>query len=79
MCRYGLISSWLVRHACSIEMEEVVVITGGLYTETKVTVYNTEGWVEDWPELQTGGWEHACGHFINTDNQVVRQQHVTFH
>ena len=60
-------------------MEEVVVITGGLYTETKVTVYNTEGWVKDWPELQTGGWEHACGHFINTDNQVVRQQHVTFH
>ena len=43
-------------------MEEMVILTGGtdtknkdMDTEKKVTVYNTEGWVEDWPELQKGG------------------------
>ena len=26
----------------------------------------------DWPELKTGRYEHGCGHFVNTDNKVVR-------
>ena len=52
-------------------MEDTVILTGC----SKVTVYNSEGWVEDWPELQTGRHDHACGHFVNKDNQVVRQQH----
>ena len=54
-------------------MEETVIITGGDFKKNQVTVYNTEGWVEDWPELNTGRWDHGCGHFVNTDNQVVRQ------
>ena len=62
------------RHACSIDVKETekVILTGGRYTKTKVTVYNTEGFVEDWPELKTGRFNHGCGHFINTDNKVVR-------
>ena len=57
-------------------MEEMVILTGGaLNTKNKVTVYNSEGWVEDWAQLQTGRYLHACGHFVNTDNQVVRRQH----
>ena len=56
-------------------MEDTVIITGGQYTESKVTVYNTEGWVADWPGLNMGRYDHGCGHFVNTDNQVVRQQH----
>ena len=38
-----------------------------------MTVYNSEGWVEDLPSLNPGRNSHGCGHFINTDNQVVRQ------
>ena len=62
------------RHACSIDVKETekVILTGGRYTKTKVTVYNTEGFVEDWPELKTGRYTHGCGHFVNTDNKVVR-------
>ena len=56
-------------------MEDTVIITGGQYTESKVTVYNNVGWVADWPELNQGRYDHGCGHFVNTDNQVVRQQH----
>ena len=63
----------MIRHACSIQMEDTVIITGGDFKKNQVTVYNTEGWVEDWPELNTGRWDHGCGHFVNTDNQVVRQ------
>ena len=37
-----------------------------------MTVYNNEGFVEDWPELNTGRYDHGCGHFVNTDNKVVR-------
>ena len=62
------------RHACSIDVKETekVILTGGKYTKTKVTVYNNEGWVADWPELKTGRYTHGCGHFVNTDNKVVR-------
>ena len=28
--------------------------------------------MEDWPELNTGRYDHGCGHFVNTDNKVVR-------
>ena len=63
------------RWACSIQLEEVVIITGGKFTANKVTVYNTEGWVEDLPSLKQGRYSHGCGHFVNTDNQMVRQLH----
>ena len=53
-------------------MEEMVILTGGSDTKTQVTVYSSEGWVVDWAQLQTGRSSHACGHFVNTDNQVVR-------
>ena len=58
-------------YACSIELKEMVILTGGT-KENKVTVYNNKGFVEDWPELKTGRFNHGCGHFINTDNKVVR-------
>ena len=50
----------------------MVILTGGKNSKTKVTVYNNEGFVADWPELKTGRYEHGCGHFVNTDNKVVR-------
>ena len=72
----------IIRDACSIQMEDTVVLTGGYrfkskVTRTQVTVYNSAGWMEDWPELNTGRRDHACGHFVNTDNRVVRRQHYT--
>ena len=60
------------RYACSIELKEMVILTGGKNSKTKVTVYNNKGFVADWPELKTGRYEHGCGHFVNTDNKVVR-------
>ena len=50
----------------------MVILTGGKNSKTKVTVYNNEGFVADWPELKTGRYEHGCGQFVNTDNKEVR-------
>ena len=50
----------------------MVILTGGANTMSKVTVYNNEGFVADWPELNIWRYGHGCGHFVNTDNKVVR-------
>ena len=61
-----------IRYACSIELKEMVILTGGQYTMSKVTVYNNEGFVDDWPELNTGRNNHGCGHYVNTASKMVR-------
>ena len=70
--------------ACSIQMENIVVITGIAIEEDpeeslhdKVMVYNNDGFVEEWPKLKRGRFDHACGHFVNSDNKVVR--HIIYH
>ena len=56
-----------------------MVLTGGLDKPngdtplTRVTVYNDNGFLADWPQLKTSRHSHGCGHFINADNEVVRQ------
>ena len=37
-----------------------------------MSVYNAQGWLEDYAGLNTGRKEHGCGHYINGDNNVVR-------
>ena len=61
------------RWACTIELAEVVIVTGGSESPSLVTVYSAQGWVEDWPSLTHGRADHACGHFVNTDSQLVRR------
>ena len=60
------------RRACAIELADQVVITGGNFpSASQATVYGDGGWVADLPTLNTGRYDHACGHFVNTDNQEV--------
>ena len=69
-----------IRHACSIELKDIVILTGGSsYGEiesykvwSRVTVYNNKGFVADWPELNYARQDHGCGHYVNTDTKVVR-------
>ena len=61
------------RHACSIELATQVILTGGRHYPRGVAVYTSIGFVEDLPELGAGRRDHACGHFVNTENtEVVR-------
>ena len=69
----------LSRESCSIDMGDQVIITGGLWmAATRVTVYNSLGFVADWPSLKIGRVQHGCGHFVNTDNNVVGAWHLLF-
>ena len=46
-----VISCFYFRYACSIELHEMFLLTGGFYTLTTVSRYSTSGWMEDLPEL----------------------------
>ena len=59
--------------ACSIEDPdtETVVITGGKYTLTTVSVYGRQGWVEDLSSLNTGRQYHACTSYKTSGTRVT--------
>ena len=72
MCDIILIDvyfSW----ACSIEDPdtETVVITGGVYTLTTVSVYGLQGWMEDLPHLINGRLGHACTSYKTAGTRVT--------
>ena len=48
-----------------------MIVTGGGARLAAVTVYSQRGFVEDLPPLGTGRQWHACGHFVNSENQPV--------
>ena len=61
--------------ACAIELEDTVVVTGG-YTDWRVPiatvqVYNIFGAQEQLPDLLTARHDHACAHFVDSQNRVV--------
>ena len=58
----------LFSEACAIELDDKVIVTGGVKNSLTVSVYNTAGWVEDLPKMQQGRFDHGCGHFINSNN-----------
>ena len=60
------------RYACSIELEERVILTGGVDYPSKVSVYTIEGWQQDLADLGQGRRLHGCGHYTNKDNLVVK-------
>ena len=39
----------------------------------KVSIYSSSAWIEDLPELLQGRWSHGCGHYVNDDNKMVKQ------
>ena len=56
--------------ACAIELDDKVIVTGGVHNSLTVSVYNSAGWVEDLPNMQQGRFDHGCGHFINGNNEM---------
>ena len=62
------------RFACTIQFDEQVVMTGGEFTKTRVSVYGIQGWVEDLPGLLEGRFGHGCGHYVNNYNKTVGVQ-----
>ena len=62
--------------ACAIELEDTVVVTGGEgggYNPpiATVQVYNISGAQEQLPDLLTARHDHACAHFLDSQNRIV--------
>ena len=60
--------------ACGIELEDTVILTGGVIDSkerTTVSIYDKDGWVRDLPNLKTVRKNHGCGHYIDDSNKLV--------
>ena len=61
--------------ACSIELEDMVVVTGGQQlngaTMSTAQVYTTSGKGEKLPDFNTPRMLHACGHYLKDDKVVT--------
>ena len=58
------------RQACSIPLDDEVVLTGGVETLTTVSLYTTTGWVRDMPIMKTGRYNHGCTSYSTGGEQV---------
>ena len=57
--------------ACGFADEDNYIITGGDHTMTTVSRYDRNGWIEDLPSLNGFRWGHACGTYLDTNNNRV--------
>ena len=46
-------------------------MTGGVRSKQRVSVYTTQGWLEDWPSLHRSRIQHGCGQYVNTEDKMV--------
>ena len=63
--------------ACSIPLEDTVIVTGGQYSLTRVQEYNLQGSVARLPDLNTGRWSHACGNYTHNGQMVSTHSDIT--
>ena len=58
-------------------MTDTVILTGGYYSQysalNRVQEYNLQGSVARLPDLNTGRYRHACGHYVH-QGQIVSTQ-----
>ena len=57
--------------ACTIELDDKVIVTGGAINWARVDVYNIDGWVMELPSLIQGRRNSGCGHYVNSDDKMV--------
>ena len=67
--RLGVIY-YYYRYACSIQLADTVIVTGGSWSLTRVQEYNLQGSVARLPDLNTGRHGHACGHYTHNGQMV---------
>merc|ERR1719360_181543 len=63
----GFKLKYKTEESCSIPDpdKEEVIITGGIYTMTTVSVYSEDGWQRDLKQLTQGRTVHACSSFTH--------------
>ena len=61
-------------YACSIDLGQTVVITGGKYTMQKVTEYNEDGQAKELPQLIRGRRNHGCSSYSDKVGNIVSNE-----
>ena len=56
---------------CAIQLPTSVILTGGLYTLTKVSEYSEAGYLRDLPQLLHGRDMHGCSYYDNEEGSKV--------
>ena len=69
--KYQIDNITVCRRACGIDLGTSYVVTGGLFSEQRVTQYSLTGEVTELPDLNTGRCYHACSKFVNTEGVTV--------
>ena len=68
------------RLACSIQLKESVIITGGFNISAeplkRVQQYNLTGSMGRLPDMNTARSGHACGHYIQNGNAVSTNKYT---
>ena len=49
----------------------MLYITGGVFSERRVSVYGPEGYKHDLPSLNHGRYNHACASYHKNNNLVM--------
>ena len=57
--------------ACAIRLTASVILTGGLYSLTRVSEYSESGYLRDLPPLLHGRDMHGCSYFSNEEGTKV--------
>ena len=64
---------YIYRKACAIQLTDTVILTGGESSFSRVQEYNLQGSVARLPDLNTGRYSHACGHYTHNGQMVSTQ------
>ena len=73
--------------ACSIVLEDLVVLTGGHVDVGDgttdegaiVSIYDKNGWKRDLPSLQQKRKDHGCASYNDDENNIVSMRNLHFH
>ena len=53
------------REACAIDMGDSVILTGGYYSQNKVTEVRIDGSYIELPELNLERYQHGCSSYLD--------------
>ena len=68
-----IILIFIFSYACTIDLQDRVVVTGGWVNDAIATVqvYTLSGPQEQLPDLQTPRLDHACAHYLDSQDRAV--------
>ena len=76
---FKVLSNTFLSDACAIELADTVVVTGGQWSASRVQVYSVSGPQEELPNMLAPRYGHACGLFVNSDQQTVSSNKYAIH